>query len=150
MRHIAFIFMVEYEIIEEYPHETDKNLTKFFFGEYITFCQVPKSLSKPTISKVSKNKIAFTKDSDSIFSPPNTQHIVCVECHTHAVFWKVCNDETVLDIALQATSTNRPKYPRLDQLDNGSNSTIQLTHVSTSNNMKIGMVPAVLELFDFF
>ena len=42
-----------------------------------------------------------------------------------------------------------PKWPRLDQLDNGSNSTIQLTKISTSN-IKIGVGPLLLELFDFF
>eukprot|EP00751_Fragilariopsis_kerguelensis_P046667 CAMPEP_0170978884 /NCGR_PEP_ID=MMETSP0736-20130129/1468_1 /TAXON_ID=186038 /ORGANISM="Fragilariopsis kerguelensis, Strain L26-C5" /LENGTH=59 /DNA_ID=CAMNT_0011401345 /DNA_START=1018 /DNA_END=1195 /DNA_ORIENTATION=- len=41
------------------------------------------------------------------------------------------------------------KMARLDQLDNGSNSTIQLPHIPT-NNLKIGVWPALLELFDFF
>ena len=42
-----------------------------------------------------------------------------------------------------------PKWPQLDQLDNGSNSTIQLTHISTSN-MEIEVGLAIFELFDFF
>ena len=41
-----------------------------------------------------------------------------------------------------------PKYPFVHQLDNGSNSTNQLTHIPTSN-MKIGVGPLLFGLFDF-
>ena len=41
------------------------------------------------------------------------------------------------------------KMAKVESLDNGSNSTIQLTHIPT-NNMKIGVWPALLELFNFF
>ena len=41
------------------------------------------------------------------------------------------------------------KRPRLDQLDNGSYSTIQPT-TFTTYNMKIGVWPAILKFFDFW
>ena len=69
-------------------------------------------------------------------------------------FWKFgfFNGDRALETALQVQEISQkstcPKWPWLDQLDNRSNSTIQLTHISTSN-MKIGVGPLLLELFDF-
>ena len=57
---------------------------------------------------------------------------------------------TVLQVQEISQQSIRPKWPsRLDRLDNGSNSTIQQTHISASN-MKTGLGPAILELIIFF
>ena len=57
--------------------------------------------------------------------------------------------DTVLQVQDISQKSTRPKCPHVHRLDNGSNSTIQLTYIST-NNMKIRVGPLLFGLFDFF
>ena len=63
----------------------------------------------------------------------------------------IFNSDCALDMALQVEEISQkstcPKWPRLDQLDNKSYSTIQLLTYPTYI-MKIEVGPAFLEFFD--
>ena len=82
--------------------------------------------------------------------------ILYVEWSSVVAIWKFVffYGDTALETALQVQEISQkltyPKCPRLDQLNNGSNSTIQLTYNISTSNIKIWVGQLLFGLFDLF